>query len=372
MPFQDLVGQPAAIRTLQETVAHNRLPHALLLTGPAGIGKLALAQALAQYVNCSAPRDGDSCGTCSNCVKIQKAIHPDVRYILPIVSRTEGGKRYLTDDYFDSFRQRFTADPYLTFGQWQQIQGGEGKQLMISVHEIRELKRSIYLKAFEAPYKVVIIWNVEKINTEGANAFLKLLEEPPDQTLFIMTCSDASLLLPTINSRCQRLAMRRIPRGDIQAYLAGKRGVAPEQAEELAAVSAGSLGYALEYLDERADAMSALYVDWLRTSYTGSYDKMSDLTDRIYQESREFQKLFLLTGMRKMRDSLLMQLAPPLALVTQAEREFQEKFSKVVTPGKVEAVVQEMEDCLRYISGNANPQLVFTAMSLRVHQILRS
>jgi len=214
--FQELIGQADSGQRVREALQHNRLAHAIMLTGPAGVGKLAFANAIAQYVNCLNPTENDSCGKCSSCIKIRKAIHPDLRFVLPIISKTEGGKRYLTQDYFAQFRAPFVEDPYFSFSQWQQTLGGESKQLFISVNEIRELKRNVFLKAFEAKYKVVIVWQAELINREGANAFLKLLEEPPDKTLIIMTCSDPTRLLTTINSRCQRIPLHRIPKAEIK------------------------------------------------------------------------------------------------------------------------------------------------------------
>ncbi|TAE50954.1 MAG: DNA polymerase III subunit delta' [Bacteroidetes bacterium] len=372
MQFRELMGQPEAVQSIRDAVSHNRLAHALLLTGPSGIGKLAFAHAIAQYINCLSPKDGDSCGTCSSCVKIQKGIHPDIRFILPIISKTEGGKRFLTDDYFDSFRQPFFADPYFSMGQWQQILGGDSKQLMISVHEIRELKRSIYLKAFEAKYKVVIVWNVEKINTEGSNAFLKLLEEPPDQTMFILTCSDPSLLLPTINSRCQRLALRRIDRDLVRQYLMEKKGADEGRATELAAVSEGSIGTASDMLQENSQALGQLYINWLRATYSGDYQKITEEVEKIYKESKEAQKQFLHVSMQKLRDSLLFNLGMgERSLAMPDEQVFHSRFSQFVSPDKVERIAGEMEESLRHISGNANPQMVFTSLSLKMYGILR-
>jgi DNA polymerase III subunit delta' len=372
MQFRELMGQPEAVQSIRDAVSHNRLAHALLLTGPSGIGKLAFAHAIAQYINCLSPKDGDSCGTCSSCVKIQKGIHPDIRFILPIISKTEGGKRFLTDDYFDSFRQPFFADPYFSMGQWQQILGGDSKQLMISVHEIRELKRSIYLKAFEAKYKVVIVWNVEKINTEGSNAFLKLLEEPPDQTMFILTCSDPSLLLPTINSRCQRLALRRIDRDLVRQYLMEKKGADEGRATELAAVSEGSIGTASDMLQENSQVLGQLYINWLRATYSGDYQKITEEVEKIYKESKEAQKQFLHVSMQKLRDSLLFNLGMgERSLAMPDEQVFHSRFSQFVSPDKVERIAGEMEESLRHISGNANPQMVFTSLSLKMYGILR-
>ncbi|MEZ4829223.1 MAG: DNA polymerase III subunit delta' [Bacteroidia bacterium] len=373
MKFSEIIGQQGAKSKILEAITNNRMAHALMLTGPAGVGKLALATAIAQYVNCLQPTDGDSCGKCSNCIKIKKGIHPDIHYILPIISKTESGKTWLTEDYFAPFREVFFEDPYISFSQWQRMLEGENKQLFISVHEIRELKRKIYLKAFEAPYKVVIMWNTELLHTSGANAFLKLLEEPPDRTILILTSSDPGRLLVTINSRCQRVGLSRIPREDITAYLTEKKGLSQNAAAEIAGISEGSIGNAMEFLSESSQTLSEMYIEWLRTAYSGNYEKISGQLEKIYKESREFQKLFLEVSVRKMRDSLLFHLNhPEIAPVTENEKEFHQKFGQVVSPEKVEKITDEIEKSRRQISGNANPQLVFTALSLRMHQILRS
>lgn len=373
MQFKELIGQAEAIGHVKEAIEHQRLAHALLLTGPEGVGQLALANAIAQYLNCQNRQEEDSCGKCPSCIKIRKGIHPDVRFILPIISKTEGGKRYLTEDYFEPFKEHFFQDPYFSFQSWQRVLGGENKQLFISVHEIRNLKRKIFLKAFEAPYKVVIVWNAERINVEGANAFLKLLEEPPDRTQIILTCSDPSQLLTTINSRCQRVHMHRLSAAAIKEYLLANKETTETEATEVAGIAEGSIGNAGEYLTEGSQVMSETYSSWLRAAYAGDYQKIHEQVETLIKESKEFQKLFLEISVKKMRDSLLYHLGlSEMALVTEQEKTFQENFSKVVNPNKVEKITHEMEESRRQISGNANSQMVFTALSLRMHSILRS
>lgn len=371
--FSDIVGQSAAISNIQDAISNGRLAHALMLTGPEGVGQLPLATAIAQYVNCLNPQGHDSCGNCSNCIKIQKTIHPDIKYVLPIYSKVSGGKRFLTEDFLEDFRQEFAEDPYLSFSAWQRRLGGQNKQLFTSVHEIRHLKKGIYLKAFEAKYKVVILWRAELINTSGANAFLKLLEEPPDQTLLILTCSDPSRLLTTINSRCQRIGLHRISTEKIIQHLTNSRGVEASQAEEVANIAEGSISKASEYLTESNHAISEMYREWLRMVYVGDYQKIQEKIEPIYKENKEFQKLFLQIAIRKIRDAMLYHAGTShLALATRDEQQFLEKFSPFVSPDKVEAIVKHMEDSHRFLSGNAHPHMVFTTLSLRMHSILRS
>ena len=372
MQFRDIIGQEPAVSKIQEAIALDRLPHALMLTGSEGVGQLALASAIAQYVNCLQPQNGDSCGKCRNCIKIAKMVHPDVKYLLPIISKKEGGRQLLSEDFYEDFRAPFLADPYLSSAQWQRILGGESKQLMISVHEIRELKRHIYLKAFEGKYKVLIVWQTEKINNQGANAFLKLLEEPPDQTLILMTCAHPDQLLATINSRCQRLRLQRIPTVSIEQYLRDTQQQETTRAQSLAAIAGGSISVANEYLEESTHTLNELYTEWLRAIYTGKFDKITQEIGKVTQGSKEFQKLFLTAALSKMRDSLMYHLElPDLARATPEERAFQAKFSQVVSPKKIIGISTEIEQSLRHIAGNANPHMTFTALSLRIHSLLR-
>ncbi|RMG28991.1 MAG: DNA polymerase III subunit delta' [Bacteroidetes bacterium] len=373
MQFQELIGQQAVARRVLEAIQQNRLPHALMLTGPEGVGKLAFANAIAQYVNCLKPGPADSCGSCSQCRKIRKGLHPDLKFILPIISKKEGGRQLLSADYYQEFRQAFFQHPYMSSGQWQRMLGGENKQLMIGVHEIREMKQQIFLKAFEGRYKVLLVWQAELINRQGANAFLKLLEEPPDQTLIIMTCSDPSRLLSTINSRCQQIRLGRVGAEEIQAYLQKQHQLSQEQAAQVATIAEGSIANALEFIEESNIALKTLYVEWLRAIYTGNYPKMSAQTEKICKENKEYQKLFLVLAIKKMRDSLLYHLGvEQLALLTEEEKAFQQNFSKLVDATKVERITRALEESRRQIMGNANAQMVFSALSIQIYSILRA
>ena len=373
MKFSDLVGQEQAIHKIKEAISQNRLPHALLLTGPAGVGELPFALALAQYVNCLNPKDQDSCGSCSNCIKIHKAIHPDLSFVFPVISKKVSGKQLLSGDHMDLFREHFLENPYLNPSSWQQAQGGESKQLMISVHEIRQLRKGIFLKAFEAPYKVVIVWQADRINQQGANAFLKLLEEPPENTLFILTSSQSDRLLTTILSRCQRLVLQRIGEKQIQDFLISQRQVVEERAKEVSLIAEGSIGNAQEFLDEHTTQLSETYMNWLRAVYSGNYAKIQEQLAVVQGGSREWQKLFLTIALRKIRDALHYHLdLQQLALSPSSEKDFQRKFAQFVSPLKVEQISRVLEEGLRQISGNANPQMTFSALSIKIHQILRS
>ncbi|MBK9447928.1 MAG: DNA polymerase III subunit delta' [Bacteroidetes bacterium] len=371
MQLKEIIGQKKAKEAFLKMVSENRLPHALILKGKPGIGKLAFANAIAQFVNCEAPTETDSCGKCASCSKIRKGIHPDVRFILPIITNKVDGKNPLSDDFIPQFREQFVANPYYSFNSWVGQMQGENKQVGIRIAEIRELKRKISLKAFEARYKVVIIWNAEKINTEAANAMLKLLEEPPERTMIIMTVSDTSGLLTTINSRCQRIQMHRIDDASLAAYLKTSHGLAEDRALQIAQLAEGSVSEADEMVNESNRSLSDLYMQWLRLCHRGEFGDIQDIVEQLSKENKEFQKLFLSYALQKLRDSLLFSFhADHLAATTAEEREFQQKFSKFIQLNGISELSRLLEDSLFYISRNASAPMVLSVLSLRMHSIL--
>jgi DNA polymerase III subunit delta' len=371
MQFKEIIGQQKAKNAFLKMVAEQRIPHALILKGKPGIGKIAFANAIAQYVNCEAPTETDSCGKCGSCSKIRKCIHPDVRFILPIVSNKVEGKNPVSDDFMPQFREQFVVNPYYSFNAWVGQMQGENKQVGIRIHEIRELKRKITLKAFEARYKVVIIWNAEKINTEAANAMLKLLEEPPDQTMIIMTVSDTTALLTTINSRCQRIQMHRIDDVTLAAHLKTTCSLPDDRALQIAQLAEGSVTDAEEMVNETSRSLSELYMLWLRLCHKGEFGEIQDVVEQVSKENKEFQKLFLSYALQKLRDSLLFSFhADRLAATTAEERDFQQKFSKFIQLNGIDAISRLLEDSLYYISRNASAPMVLSVLSLRIHSLL--
>ncbi len=371
MQFKEIIGQKKAKDSFMRMVKENRVPHALILKGKPGIGKLAFANAIAQYVNCENPTETESCGQCSSCSKIKKGIHPDVRYVLPIISNKVDGKNPVSDDFFPQFREQFFGHPYYSFNAWVAQMQGESKQVGIRINEIRELKRKISLKAFEGKYKVVIIWNAEKINNEAANAMLKLLEEPPERTMIIMTVSDTTGLLTTINSRCQRVQMHRIDEAALSAHLVAAHGLSQDRAMQIAQLAEGSVSEAEDMVQESNRSLSELYMQWLRTCHKGEFGEIQDLVEQVSKESKEFQKLFLSYALQKVRDSLLFSFhADHLSATTAEERDFQQKFSKFIQLNGIDELSRLLEDSLFYISRNASSPMVLSVLSLRIHSLL--
>ncbi len=371
MQFKEIIGQKKAKGTFFKMVKDGRIPHALILKGRPGIGKLAFGNAIAQFVNCENPTETESCGVCGSCSKIRKGIHPDIRFILPIISNKIEGKSPLSDDYFPKLREHFFTHPYFSFKSWISLMNGENKQVGIRINEIRDLKRKITLKAFEAKYKVIIIWNAEKINIEAANAMLKLLEEPPERTIIIMTVSDTSALLTTINSRCQRLQMHRVDDESMITYLKEHHKIGDDRTHQIAQLADGSVANAEELIAESNRSLSELYMQWLRVCMKGAFGEIQDVVEHVSKENKEFQKLFLSYALQKLRDSLLFSFqVDNLASSTPDEREFQQKFSKFIQLNGIDELSRLLEDSLYYISRNANSQMVLSVLSLRIHSLL--
>lgn len=371
MQFKEIIGQDKAKETIRGMVTEQRLPHAIILKGKPGIGKLAFANAMAQFINCENPTATDSCGVCASCVKIRKGIHPDVRFVLPIVSVAGTGAKTVTDDLFPMFREKFFKKPYFSMSSWVGLMAGENKQVGIRIHEIRELKRKMQLKSFEATYKVVIIWNAEKINREAANAMLKLLEEPPERTVMIMTVSDTTQLLTTINSRCQRVQLHRIPDPTMQSFLREEHSLSEDRALQVSQLAEGSVTKAVDLVNESNKSLSELYMNWMRITMKGQFAMIQEWVEGVTKENKEFQKLFLSYAIQKIRDSLLFAFdSSQLAASTKDEVEFQKKFSRYIQLNGIDKLARLLEDGLHFISRNANSQMVLTVLSLRIHSLL--
>lgn len=372
MPSLIPIGQEKAWSYFIQSVRENRLSHALILNGVPGVGKLAFANAMAAYLNCDYPLENQPCGTCPSCQKISKGLHPDVHYVFPIISKVQSGKALTSDDFIQDFRKHFFENPYLSLNKWASILEGENKQLGIFIHDIRELKRKLNLKAFEQKHKIVILWYAEKINLEGANAFLKLLEEPSEKTILLLCVSDTAQLLPTIRSRCQSLYLQKLSPDNIKNYLETHFELDSQHAQELAFLADGSLSKAIDMANDSNASFSELYIEWMRNCYEGSIEKIQNTIEKISKNSRENQKLFLDFTLQKLRDAVLFQTGlEEYSSATEIDKEFLQKFSKFINSKGIEGIVNEINQAYYYISRNANAQLVFMGISLKINAILR-
>ncbi len=372
MQFSSLRGIDRPKEIVQRAVDSGKLSHALLLLGPEGNGKLAFAAALAAYLNCKTPIEGDSCGKCPDCVKSAKLVHPDIHFILPYPGTLSDEQKSPTAEVIHEFRPKFIENPWLELEDWKHALAADNKQLGIGVNEIRLLKKRMSLKAFEGRFKVVIIWGADKMNGSAANSFLKLLEEPPDNTVLILTTIDAADLLPTIRSRCQTLLMNRIPANEIGAYLQTKYNLEEQQALQVALMAEGSMRKAQVLAEKDTQAVSEKFPAWMRLCYEAKMDEISKLAEDFSRESREFQKFFMESALHRVRETLKVRFLPEDQLLFPgAEIQFLKKFNQILTDAKLEKIATLIDEAVYHVGRNANAQMLMVSLSLRIHKVLR-
>jgi DNA polymerase III subunit delta' len=375
MRLSELPGQTQALAQLGTLLEGNTLPHALLLFGREGVGKLPMAQALAQRLLCQQPQGAEACGQCPSCSRASKWMHPDLHLLMPIFGRShEGNKMLSAEDFLPAFREQFAEMPWLSLKNWGNVMDAANKQLMIPIHEVRNLQKKLTLHSFEGGKKVVVIWHADKMNPEASNSLLKLLEEPPAATHFILTVETPNDLLPTVLSRCQRMGLHRIPVPEVNDWLLAHQDVPRGQAELAASLADGSLSLALEMLNHAEENLSAEFIDWMRNlTKAGASHYLLAWAQGMSRQSREKQKVFLETALEKVRATLLYKAnVPQLALAQSSEHEFLQRFSAFLTVKKLEQLQGLFEATLVLLIRNANANMSFYTLGLDVSRTLQA
>lgn len=383
MLFREIIGQEATKQQLRQAVREGRIPHAQLFAGIAGIGKLQLALAYAQYLNCPNRTEDDSCGTCPTCLQFQHLQHPDLHFAFPIV-KTDDYDR--CDDYLDTWRQVVLEKQYFDLDDWHKALGVETKQSMIYEKESQEIIRKLSLKPYGNGYKVMIIWQPEKMNPSSANKLLKLLEEPPAQTVFLLVSEHPEQLLTTIQSRVQTIRVPRLPIETIADALVQK-GIAPSNAADIARIANGSFLAARKKADESEENQKELndFIALFRNAYTvgvlrdpqKKYESLKalrkwslDMADS--KVGREKQKHFLQYAQQQVRENYIRNMAQPeLNYQLAAEREFSVKFAPFIHDGNAEAIMEQLELAEKQIEQNGNAKIIFFDLCLQMIVLIK-
>ena len=376
MRFSDIPGQQQVKQMLVSSVRRNHVAHAQLFRGAEGSAALALALAYAAFLNCEArgPEADDSCGHCPSCQKIDKLIHPDLNFIVPVTTTKAVAKDATSSKFGAEWREFVLSNPYQGLNDWMQHIGAENKQGSISKDESVQLLRLVSLKAFEARYKLVIIWLPELMHPAAANAVLKLLEEPPPATVFLLVSYAPEQLLPTIISRVQPVVVRAPSEPELTAWLHTAHLIPEVKARQLAQLTEGNLGAALAASAGTAAEHDyyTLFVSWMRTCYGNKVAEMLSLSDDFQKLGRENQKEFFQYALSLLRKVLLFGLDPQLVPHLPAEEQgFIRGFSPFVTPRNADAITQEINDSHYHVERNANPRMVFVDASLHLAELLR-
>lgn len=370
MQFKSVVGQEAIKQKLVKSIDEGRVAHAQLFTGAAGTGNLALAIAYAQYLMCTNRTNGDSCGECPSCKKIEKLIHPDLHFVYP-VNATEKADSSSNDtimaDTIALWRKQVLENPYFSESDWYDTIDIKNKQGIISTATANEVIRDLSLKSYESQYKVMIIWLPERMHTTAANKLLKLIEEPPQNTVFIMVSENPNLLLKTITSRTQQVVVPPIARQSIALALVDRYQVQPDHARDISRISNGSYGYALVLKDFEINEHFERYAQLMRLCYSKNFLGLIDWAESTAKLGREGIKSFVAYALRLTRDSLMLNLGlDNLSYLMGEEASFGQKFSPFINEHNIYRIVAEFTRVNEHISQNANANVVLTDFVLKM------
>lgn len=376
MRFCDIIGQEEVKRQLRQAVRDGRIAHAQLFAGPQGVGKLALALAYAQYIACPNRTEHDSCGTCPTCVQFSKLQHPDLHFAFPIVKGDDGD---VCDAFAEKWKGLVTEHKYFDLDDWYRVMGVETKQGMIYEKESSEILRKLSLKSFAGGYKIMLIWQPEKMNIACANKLLKLLEEPPTMTLFLLVSEHPEQLLSTILSRVQEVRVPRLSEATIAVGLRTEYAwLDAEEAQDVAHMANGSYLTALKMMSESEDNQVFFddFVALMRNAWLVGQKKdysallnlrrwSMDMADS--KVGREKQKAFLQYAQRQLRENYIHHFGnSEMNYQTKQERAFSTKFAPFIHDGNVEKMMEELSKAEQQITQNGNAKIIFFDLCLQM------
>ncbi|MDR0511320.1 MAG: DNA polymerase III subunit delta [Rikenellaceae bacterium] len=377
MRFSDVIGHGEIKELLRRSVDEGRVSHGQLFSGRSGYGAMPLAMAYAQYLNCTARRDGDSCGECPSCVKTAALVHPDVHFVFPVNAPSKGGATKPTSDRFlTQWREKMlsTGGYFDREGWYDAIELGN-LQGLITRNEAEEVIRKLSFKSFEAEYKIMIVWLPEQMNDQAANTLLKILEEPWEKTLFIMVSAEPARLLPTIISRVQELGLGPVETEEVRRDLVERHGVDVQKAETIARLSRGDVIEARRMVGfgetGDTDAMFDMFVQLMRLSYNDRHMELLEWADTLATMGREEQKQFLVNALRLVRESYMLNAGMGrISYLWGHELDFCRKFSPFIDNGNIEALAAEIERTVAQVAQNGNPRIVFPHFALTVSKMI--
>ncbi|UXP33339.1 DNA polymerase III subunit delta [Reichenbachiella agarivorans] len=372
MRFADIPGLEDSKQQLIQAIRNNHVAHAQLFYGMEGSANMALALAYTAYINCQERTETDSCGQCSNCTKIDKLIHPDLQFVYPVSStKSVTGKNVVSTSFLKEWRSYLTANKYGSLENWSAHYGAENKNANISKEESRNIVKSLSLKAFESEYKVLLIWLPEHMHVSAANGILKILEEPPEKTLFLLVTCDYEKLLTTILSRCQLFKIPSFSNEEISRYLMEHNGLDQAKANKVASLADGSIKTAVENIETAEDDAHVLFRDWMRQCWTRDYTAINQSNEVFFKMNKTAQKLFLQYAINMIRHALVTAFLPEEKLkLNSDEQGFVTNFGKALTSDKLEKISGELNQAAYHLERNANVRILFMDLSLTIGRIM--
>ncbi|MDR2628039.1 MAG: DNA polymerase III subunit [Dysgonamonadaceae bacterium] len=373
MFFKDIIGQQEVKQGLIRSVQEGFIPHARLLCGSEGTGKLPLAIAYARYLNCTRRGDDDACGTCPSCIKFNKLAHPDLHFVFPII-KNDKKKKEICDDYLSEWRAFLSGNTYFAFNDWLNFVEAENSQGMIYAGESSEIIKKLNLKTYEADYKVMIIWLPEKMHEACSNKLLKMIEEPPDKTVFLLVSEAPDMIIGTIQSRSQRLNVRGINDADMQAALAERFGLNKEEAASIAHLANGNFVKAVRLIrsNDETRYFLELFITIMRNSWKRDVKNMKTKADEFASLGREKQKNFLNYAQNLLRENFIYNLhQPEINYLSREEEVFSVNFAAYVNEKNVVDFMNEVGLAIRHVEQNVNPRMIFFDLSMKIAVLLK-
>ena len=370
MFFRDIVGHSELKRRLVEMVDSGRIPHAQLYTGAEGVGKLALALAVAQYICCEHREGGESCGRCPSCVQVANLSHPDLHFVFPMATR-DGVK--VCSDMVATFRSGVLRNPYISLEEWMN-EASDGKTVQIYAAEGEEIIRKLTFKPYQGQYKVMIVWIPEKMHEACANKVLKILEEPSPDTVFMLVSDRVDNVLGTIYSRCQRIAVSPIDKKDMELVLREKFSVDEEEVAYLVKNAMGSWGRMLGLMKESEDARYdfELFVQMMRLAWGLDVKGIKNWTEQVAALSREGQIRFLQKAQRLIRENFILRLRNrDLTYMNSAEMAFAAKFAQFIHEKNVVQIMEELALAEAQIAQNGNTKIILFHLEIILYKLLK-
>jgi DNA polymerase III subunit delta' len=391
MQFSQVIGQEQVKKQLVDMVQSNRLSHALLFLGKEGTGGLPLAMAFSQYLTCEKVQKGnkeesgaslfgepepvptiipmDSCGQCAACVKASKMMHPDIHYSFPVIAKSPSSPP-VCNDWITEFREFFNSMPYGNPFDWLQSINAENKQGNITAAECNDIIRKLSVKSFESGYKILVMWMPEYLGKEG-NKLLKLIEEPPANTLFLLVAENESMILQTILSRTQLVKIPSLETSVIENTLVEKASLDPVRARQVAVLSEGNYREALQLLNNASEDWLSLLREWLNAILKNGPIAQVRWVEEISKLGREKQKQFLRYCNHMIEIAIRGQLINgSMEELPASERDFASKLNRVANISQQQAMIEEMDKASYYIERNANGKMLFHALTIRVNHII--
>jgi len=374
MRFKDIIGHQAIREKLIQTINDQRVSHAQLFTGPEGNGKLAMAIAYAQYVNCLDKQPDDSCGHCASCLKYEKLAHPDLHFIYPVAPTKEIPSKPISINFIKQWRNfLFQNNFYVGLNDWYEAIEIEKKQGNINVYDCNDLLKTLSYTTYEAEYKVMIIWMVERLNHTAAPKLLKILEEPPDKTLFILISEKPEQIISTIISRTQIVKIPKIPDDVLQLHFQNNTNYTTTEIQKLCSLSEGNFLEARRLLKGDDEVSQFLFFrNWMRMCYAINFKEIKSITDEFAGLGREKQKQFFSFSLKIVRDCLLSHYKNDRILILEGEElDFIKRFSPFIHRGNGAEINELFNSCYYHIERNANASILFFNLSLKLTGLLK-